>query len=88
MTITKKSDAATVQDNLHNELSMRWPSTEFETALDKTPGGYQIRIQWQDGPTANDVKSIANQYVESVIIRNRLLNAGIPIRFFRNDDAE
>lgn len=70
MFITNKTDAATVQDNLHNELSMRWPTIEFATELDNTPCGYQIRIEWQDGPTANDVKSIANQYMQSVIIRN------------------
>lgn len=70
MIITNEIDAKITQCNLCNELSMRWRKTKFQTELDNTPGGYQIRIEWQDGPTANDVKSIANQYMQSVIIRN------------------
>lgn len=61
---SKLSSAALGSKNLKKELDEKWPGVKFSVKSQYYSGGCSIYVEWQDGPSVDEVKKISGKYEE------------------------
>lgn len=48
--------------NLRAQLKARWPGVKFSVRTDRYSGGSSLNVKWTDGPTSDQVDTLAKRY--------------------------
>jgi hypothetical protein len=60
--LTQGAGPVTAAKNIRVELKRAFPSVSFRVRTQKYSGGDNVNVSWTDGPTAEQVKAIADKY--------------------------